>query len=131
MGLDVSHDAFSGAYSAFNRFRQAVAKATGGSFPYHDDPKLDPNMWYAGDGMSPETHPGLWAFFTHSDCDGDIPPDLCAKLADELDAILPALELHGAGGGHIERDGGYAAVARRFIKGCREAHAAGEPLRFH
>ena len=35
MGLDVSHDAFHGAYSAFNRLRQFVCAATGGSFPPH------------------------------------------------------------------------------------------------
>lgn len=35
MGLDTSHDAFHGAYSAFNRLRQEVSRARGGSFPPH------------------------------------------------------------------------------------------------
>jgi len=35
MGLDTTHDAFHGAYSAFNRFRQIVCRAIGGSFPPH------------------------------------------------------------------------------------------------
>ena len=78
MGLDVSHDAFSGAYSSFNRFRQAIAKAMGGSYPPHeketdDDGKpLDRDMWYWGSGFSRATHPGLYCLLSHSDCDGEI-----------------------------------------------------------
>lgn len=130
MGLDTTHDAFSGAYSAFNRFRQVVAKAAGGSYPPHDDPKLDEEMWFVGDGFSSETHPGLFEFLNHSDCDGDIAPEVCAKLADEMEALLPKIESFGEGVGHIERAGGYGGVTRRWIAGCREAAAANEPLEF-
>lgn len=35
MGLDISHDAFHGAYSAFNSLRQEVAHAVGGSYGPH------------------------------------------------------------------------------------------------
>ena len=72
MGLDISHDAWHGAYSAFNRFRQKVAQAMGGSYPPHyiydkigyrlyegADPdlpiinkELDGNTWYWGDGFN-------------------------------------------------------------------------------
>jgi hypothetical protein len=131
MGLDVSHGAFHGAYSAFNRFRQAVAQAMGGSFPPHSNPDMETESWYWGDGYSVGTHPGLAEFMRHSDCDGDISPTMCAKVADDLEALLPAIDGMGSGGGHIERNGGYGEVARRFIAGCREAAAAGETLEFY
>jgi len=137
MGLDVSHDAFSGAYSAFNRFRGAVAEAMGGSFPPHkpgardDEGKpMDPRMWYWGDGYTAETHPGLMVFLAHEDCDGEISPEDCVKVADELEMLLPKLAAAGLGLGHIERAGGYAAVAEKFIAGCRCAAAENEPLVF-
>jgi hypothetical protein len=46
MGLDCSHDAFHGAYSAFNSFRKFICKAIGGSFPPHEDKTLDGDSWY-------------------------------------------------------------------------------------
>ncbi len=135
MGLDCSHDAFHGAYSSFNRFRQAVAKATGGSFPPHavdeiDGEKLDPEYWYWGDDYKVGTHPGLNAFLAHSDCDGKIGPFICAKLAKELEALLPEIDKQGMGGGHIESAGGYGSVTRRFISGCMLAAENNEPLEF-
>lgn len=153
MGLDCSHGAFNGAYSSFNRLRQAVAAATGGSFPPHyvydsfgelvfdehgrvrmrtEEDGLDPGFWYFGDGYGTETHPGLTAFLGHSDCDGSIDPDLCRVVADELEALLPLVAgLSWPEFGHTVRGGGYVAQLRRFIAGCRAAAAAGEPLLFY
>ena len=129
MGLDCSHDAFHGAYSAFDRFRRAVCEATGGKWP--DTMATDGHgYWTFGEGRTNDGNPGLYAFLCHSDCDGEIGPELCGKLAVEMEAILPALDAKGLGGGHIERFGGYGGVARRFIAGCRAAHAANEPLEF-
>ncbi len=122
MGLDVSHDAFSGAYSAFSRFRHALAQATGGEYGME--------LWRFGPGYSNKTHPGLYAFFCHSDCDGEIEPELAGKLADEMEALLPHMDKLGSGGGHIDRDGGFGNVTRMFIAGCRRAAEANEPLLF-
>ena len=131
MGLDCSHDAFHGAYSSFNRFRQVVAKAIGGSFPPHDgDRTLDPDQWYWGRGYGEETHPGLLLFFQHSDCDGELSPAECSLVANDLEALMPNIAAHGSGTGHIARDGGYGEVAKRFIAGCRDACEAGESLLF-
>jgi len=154
MGLDTTHNAFHGAYSAFNRFRQCVAEAIGGSFPDHYEyglggapipvvrngkfgpyrrkPGMEEHRWYWGEGYSKETHPGLYEFFMHEDCDGEISPEMCVKVADELEALLPAIEALGWNAfGHIARDGGFVAVTQRFIDGCRAAAAEGEPLDFH
>ena len=132
MGLDVSHDAFSGAYSAFNRLRQVIAKSFGGSFPPHEDKSLDEEAWYWGPGHDPATTPGLAEFMRHSDCDGEISPEACANIADELEVLLPKIaEVAPAElSGHIARDGGYVEAVKRFMAGCRRAAEANEPLEF-
>jgi hypothetical protein len=149
MGLDCSHDAFHGAYSAFNSLRQEVSRVTGGSFPPHwlynadgtlakgndglaiYDRTLNRKMIYLGDGVGPEETPGLYEFLTHSDCDGKISPEMCVKVADDLEKVLPKIEAKNTPShGHIAARGGYAEVVRKFIVGCRAAAKAGEPLIF-
>lgn len=149
MGLNCSHDAFHGAYSAFNSFRQAVAAATGGSFPPHyvyengdvswDDntgllkrhADLDERRWYWGDDYSAETHPGLYILFMHSDFGGEISPEDCVLVANDLEAALPRIASLGWHPyGHIALGGGYVAVTKKFIAGCRAAAEEGVPLTF-
>lgn len=120
MGLDVSHDAFSGAYSAFNRFRQIVAKAWGGSYPPHDDKTLDREWVYLPDGGGNGEHPGLVAFLSSSDCDGEFSPKVAGMIADEMEALLPRIK-------ELD-DGGYYAVAVKYIKGCRLAKSKRQKL---
>ena len=131
MGLDTSHGAYHGAYSSFNRFRQAIARALGGSYPPHDDASLEDEKWYWGNGHNAETHPGIHVLMNHSDCDGEIAPADCARIALELTAVLDRLDAMGGGAGHIASRGGYGEVALRFIIGCESAARAGEPLDFH
>lgn len=134
MGLDTTHDAFHGAYSAFNRFRRFVLKSLGGSWPPHEDKSLDDKQWYwDNEKFDLKKYEGLMEFFTHSDCDGEISPEMCVKVADELESILPRIEelaktedAHG----HLLRDGGYVAVTKQFIAGCRSAAEQNEPLEF-
>jgi hypothetical protein len=151
MGLCCSHNAFRGAYSAFNSLRQAICHAIGpeASFPphwqytetgglaedeagrvlYRND--LDPGLIYLPSGLT-VSKPGLCEFLTHSDCDGEISPEMCAKVADDLEEILPNLEaMNWQNGGHIGAQGGYVEVVKKFIAGCRAAAAANEPLEFY
>lgn len=142
MGLGVSHGAFRGAYSAFNRLRQEVARAVGGSYPPHWEygpqgeivgslPALRDDWIYWADDYTPEDHPGILEFLTHSDCDGEIPPEMCVKVADELEELLPRVaQLNSVAAGHLANAGGYVEVLKKFIAGCREAAAANEPLEF-
>ena len=130
MGLDVSHDTFTGAYSAFHRFRIAVARATGGDIHQTDSWPMEA-YFELGPGHDNESHPALFEFLGHSDCGGEIDPVTAGKLADEMEVLLPALDAMGDGGGHLARAGGYGAVARRWIAGCRRAAQAGEPLEFY
>lgn len=129
MGLDCSHGAFSGAYGSFNRLRQEVCRAMGGSYPPHKNTDLDFLSWYWGDGYREDTHPGLGIFLSHSDCDGEISAKDCLLVARDLEVIAEKMPDYG-GGGHLERDGGYRAVARKFAEGCRLAHGANESLEF-
>ena len=127
MGLDISHDAFSGSYSTFNRLRQVIATAMGGSFPPHADKKLypDESKWYASWDYTQSSHPGLYAFMNHSDCDGDIPPGTAEQLADELEELLPKIEDF-----HIDAQLSYSAMVRKLIAGCRLAARRNELLEF-
>lgn len=131
MGLDIYiHEgtkAFRGAYSAFDRFRKVVVEATGGTWP---SDIFSDRMWYFGKGYTNESHPGLHEFLCHSDCDGYISYSMAGKLADEMEALLPEIDKAGSGGGHIERDGGYGEVARKFIAGCRAAKKHRQRLKF-
>lgn len=147
MGLDCSHNAFSGAYSAFNRLRgflcyvvSIITKCSDCSFPPHLSYKppfeirsdLDPDCFYVPDNFEND-HPGLWHLLAHDDCDGEIPPDICSLVADDLDWILPtaqALKGDLIETGHIARDGGYEKVIAKFRDGCRDAASHNEPLIF-
>lgn len=153
MGLDTTHGAFHGAYSAFNRLRQAICRAAGGSFPYHeynpddfpphklgvppDSPHVEPmanNRWYVPDYVSREEWPGLYIFLEHEDCEGSISPADCVKIANDLEKLLPALEKFPEAFGHLgrpENGGSYVGATRLFIGGCRLAASRGETLEFH
>jgi hypothetical protein len=90
-------------------------------------------MFYVEDDCTHETNPGLYEFLEHSDCDGTIAPEKCVLVADELERLLPRIEELAKitpAGGHLERNGGYVAVTKAFIEGCRSAAAAGETLDF-
>lgn len=126
MGLDTSHGAFSGAYSAFDRFRAAVAKAAGVHWPRGFDNDYDIGF---PEGFK-KSNPGLYEFFRHSDCDGYIAPKTCASLAAEMEALLPKLDEQDGAWGHIARAGGFSEVAKQFIRGCREAARKKQKLEF-
>lgn len=135
MGLDCSHGAFSGAYSAFNRFRQSVAEACGGSYPPHSQkfaarvPRCSPLDWYWTESEVPPEHRGAARlFFDHSDCDGSIAPNDAARVAAFLRWAAPRMA--GVCDGHLSDFKRIGDVAIRFADGCEEAFAAGEPLVF-
>lgn len=127
MGLDLSHDAFHGAYSAFNRLREHIVEAIGGTWPNLLD--ANPQWTYDENVYDMNAHPALHEFLCHPDCDGEIAPDVCALLANDLEELLPKMPTTGTG--HLDRPGGVRAVVQQLIDGCRRAHAAGEPLDFH
>jgi hypothetical protein len=153
MGLDTSHGCWHGAYSEFHRWRQHIAVAAGlpplelmkgfygrirsanptfslgaagedlkvlESFVQLENRGL-PISW---DCLRPDQH--LYFLLSHSDCDGQIPADICGPLADRLEQLLPLLTVDC--GGHI---GDINEKTRTFIDGLRKAHSANEAVEFH
>lgn len=141
MGLDVTHDCWHGAYSAFTRWRNAVAVAGGYEVKpateemkkaYVMSPYVDIN-WdafeeknYYGEWDRPPGDDPLLFLIVHSDCDGVIHPQHGIHLADRLERLIPMLD-EDERGGHIYSMRG---CTERFAKGLREAHAADEDVEF-
>ena len=147
MGLDCSHGAWHGAYSAFMRWRIEIAKIAGIPLElmegfYTDDMNAMKLAEFAGANaegvvtLLKQNCPISWdilrpdplhILLNHSDCEGEIAPEDCAKIADRLEELLVHMP-PGDAGGHI---GNWRDKTQTFIDGCRAAAAAGEPLDFH
>ena len=152
MGLDTTHDCWHGPYSAFMRWRRAVAQAAGlpplelmeGFFERGD--YRDPIRDYAATCPELAEHlyaslPIRWealrpnplhALLSHSDCDGSISAAECGPMADALEAVLPGLAEIAIRDPSIHRAtyDGIRAATERFIAGLRRASAAGEYVEF-
>ncbi len=156
MGLDCSHDAWHGAYSAFMKWRTKLSELAGlppielmeGFYQPLDATGL-PTLYHGietrrpayGDDSAPymarldSLLPIKWAclkpdplheLLFHSDCDGEIPAANCAAIADSLEKLLPLLPKEDQNG-HI---GNWRNKTQKFIDGLRKAAAANEPLEF-
>lgn len=136
MGLELSHsDTFKVGYSEFGRWRQAIVQITGGAYGY--DERSDAVRgatcgWHFGPGYSEATHPGLYALLCGDDCGGQsFSPQECEQIANELTALLPALEQLDAENEDAEDgDDLLSDVAEEFIDACRAAASQGEALEF-
>lgn len=141
MGLDVSHDCWHGAYSAFSRWRDKLAAVAG-----YEIAKV---TWSDGDtfmngrdtilidwGHITEANlMGEWAetpadplfvLIAHSDCDGYVRLAQAAAVADRLEELLPLLPDEEAPG-HI---GHWRTKTQAFIDGLRLAVERGEDVEF-
>lgn len=129
MGLDTTHDAWHGAYSAFMRFRAELVREAWGrdirSLPGYHDSILSPDVATV-DYTEAERSDALYPLIDHSDCEGELSVEVLLPLAARLEELAP--RFRGIdGGGHL---GGVEAKALQFAAGCRAAAAAGEPLEF-
>jgi hypothetical protein len=126
MGLTVSHGCWDGAYSAFHRWRTAVASTIGMD--------LEKMEGFGGTVLwSSLPSDPLHKLLHHSDCEGQIDAEDCAPIAERLEAILPALATYDAvstPGGHLARQGMAGATAE-FAGGLRLAASLGENVEFH
>lgn len=129
MGLDTTHDCWHGAYSSFSYWRNLVATAAGrelyeGGYwtpGWEDLPNLADKI--QGRWSEPPADP-LLVLLIHSDCDGIIPTELCAALADRLEKLVPLMPDDDAWGG-------WGPKTQEFVDGLRAAYAAGEDVEFH
>lgn len=137
MGLDCSHGAWRGAYSAFTRWRNTIAQAAGYSVAkvqYEDGYSAPAVMIDWGHITEAQLH-GEWeetpsdpllVLIAHSDCDGVIKPEQAEPLAARLEELVDNLPTEDAPG-HI---GNWRSKTQSFIDGLRKAAAAGENLEF-
>lgn len=115
MGLDTTHDCWSGPYSAFNRWRAALCEAAGFGNLYD-------RVGFRGDVPMPPVSDRdvLWELLDHSDCDGNLAWEICGSLAGRLETLLPKLG-----------DDDYLSTATlAFIEGLRSAFEARENVEF-
>jgi hypothetical protein len=138
MGLDTSHDCWSGAYGAFSRWRDKLAEVAGYEFKLHEGdyspaPIVDWNTLHADMANGPlmggwdETPADpLLILIAHSDCDGWIRHAQTGPLADRLEELLPLLP-EGEAPGHVRH---WRNTTQRFIDGLRLAAANGEDVEF-
>lgn len=150
MGLDTTHNAWHGAYSAFNRWRTEIARVAG--LPpldfmegFYGEDYRDPIYWanqHHQDSSCPNRYqhitdslPIKWdclkpsplhELLAHSDCDGKIAWRQCGRIANALEKLIPLLP-SGEAGGHI---GNWRDKTAQFVTGLRAAHKAKEALEF-
>ena len=152
MGLNCTHGAWDGAYSAFMRWRTKLAEVAqlpplelmeGFYSPLKRENSYDLPTLYCGpnammdrllsiDALLPIKWSSLkkdklHILLTHSDCEGKIPWRQCAGLADRLEQLIPLLP-DEEDGGHI---GNWRQKTQCFVDGLRSAAKAKEPLGFH
>jgi hypothetical protein len=143
MGLDISHDAYSGSYCTFNDLRHWIAKQI--NIPlsfmeyYYDDKTYQNLKEYNGENhyrvkLSIDSLPIKWSslkynplnvLLKHSDCDGTISYLNCGKIVIELDKIIENLST-------IEKDNYkfYYDLLIQLRNGLNEAYINKETLKF-
>lgn len=149
MGLDVSHDCWSGPYSKFMRFRRELATVAGVPLDlmdgFYEPPlalTLDGQLMAGWIRRCSEALPIDWALLkpdpihvllNHSDCDGVIEVADCEPLAVRLFELVPAIEARDEG--RVAQFGAFADQwaprVTRFAEGLMEASRAGEVVEFH
>lgn len=118
MGLDVSHDCWSGAYSRFHRYRTYLASLVGMDYNLMDGLRDDRQK---GLPWPDDSEEALCILLNHSDCDGDIVHKDCLPLANRLKELLPKMD--------DEPD--WKQRTEQWIEGLMAAHDAGEDVDFH
>lgn len=134
MGLDCSHEAWHGAYSAFDRWRNKIAEVGGYALEKGEygieypalnwDIYTEKNLW--GDWKKQPADP-LLVLIVHYDSEGVIHPAQAEPLARRLEELIDKLP-EEKDPGHI---GDWREKTQKFIDGLRRAYEAGEDLEFH
>lgn len=134
MGLGTTHDCWHGPYSMFMRWRQwinhfvMVDRGNAGDEAArkisHMGATRDALEKAWADGHYKDQSVPINVLMGHSDCDGEIPTEVCGPLADALEGLMH----------HMPERGTYdeqRPATERFIRGLRKAAAANENVEFH
>lgn len=125
MGLDTSHNCWSGPYSMFMRWREELARLAG-------LPELRKMAGFTGmlDADSPEgiswssVEDPLVPLLDHDDCGGELEWKGCLAIADRLEELLPQMENSRTG------EAWMIGATKRFTEGLRLAHSEKENVAF-
>ena len=122
MGLDTSHNAWSGAYSSFNEWRMWLAQKVGFV--------LTGMKGFGGNGIWDEKMQSAdyYTLLTHSDCDGELSPEQCLLTVQFLTSIL---EKRGNPKAEDWVTRQQYDRCERFMMGCQEAIKKQECLEFN
>jgi hypothetical protein len=112
VGIDISPGGAHWSYSGFHRFRERIASYAG-LF-------LNDMNGFGGGKEWPGTDP-IEILLNHSDCDGIISPEDCAKIAPRLREIIKEWDIE-------EHDSG---SAMKLVAGMEEAAVGGFDMEFH
>jgi len=82
------------------------------------------NDRHDGKDLESIDHP-LMPLFNHSDCDGDLSPEDCKKIADGLDRVIKSATIDEANEPY-----GHITYAIQFRDGCLDAYSKGEKIEF-
>ena len=124
MGLDTTHGCWHGAYSAFGRFREAIATAAGYKVDYEAHPLRAYQGWWDDDHDYSDP---LDVLIIHSDCDGYIFPKDAQRLIPRLTALLPKLSADPPVHGYPTEQ----ARLAQFIAGLQSAVDEWQIVEFH
>lgn len=153
MGLDTSHDAWHGSYSSFMRWRKRIADVAdlpplelmeGFYQPLDENRKIYnadvPTFWTSSkpdwkfldiDKRLPiswnclKPSP-LHELLYHSDCDGEIPWEICNDIAGCLEVLIPLLPQEGT----EEEPWDWKDKTKQFVEGLKLAAISQENLIF-
>ena len=142
MGLNISHNCFCGAYSAFNILRKTWFTALNcpplivmdGHYSENEEIYFKKDHPYFFNDLY-NAFPIKWEclkynpifeIIHHSDCDGEIEWNKCKDIAEALEKILPLLP-EGGNNGHIWD---YKEVTQKFINGLNNAYNLKENVVF-
>ena len=119
MGLSVSHNCWSGAYSSFNRFRYDLAAQIGIS--------LEEYIGYGDNGTKSllDIDHNLRPLFNHSDCEGILTVPECKMIALGLTQILDDFN------DSLKSDYKFKEKIVQFRDGCMEAVENNQIVEFH
>ena len=146
MGLEVSHDAWTGSYGAFSAWRAALAGTAGYEVTADRDENgrislaelRDARYGVADWQITPERLDGEWngeqpadpllVLLLHADHTGYIHPGQALSLAERLELLRPKLAAFtGDAGDEMNLE----QATRQFAEALRRAGEHGESLVFH
>ena len=121
MGVCFSHGRASWSCTGFNRFRSRLADLIGIS--------LDEIAGYGGNKTFEGEEDPIVPLLDHSDCDGDLSPEECAKIAPRLKEMIGILSKRAESGESYEYEYDII-VGMRLAEGMAEAAEKNERFVF-